>query len=178
IRLRFLAASPAITVITVMIASTIYHLSAANTHLRISPMANSCITILTEAISNCLSSFNRNSTEISPLARISIAARPISPTDISIYSRFMRALPLLIGREATALHLPQTIAHAGLLLFIVADPQRRGLLIVHAHPVLYQLFHQLRRELIQRRGGLVQQQKIGILLQYAQQANQLLLSAG
>src|SRR5690606_8636386 len=67
-----------------------------------------------------------------------------------------------ISRELTAFHLPYTISHTGFLLFVVADPQRRRLLVIYLHPVLNQLFHQLRSGFIQRRGWFIQQQQTGI----------------
>ena len=73
--MRWIAATPATSVISDIIASTTYQRSTRKTHSSTSPMSRSWTTVQTAASRSRRSSPSLSSTEIAPLIRISSAAR-------------------------------------------------------------------------------------------------------
>ena len=72
--MRWIAATPAITVMIVIIARTTYHRSTRKTHSSTSPISRSCTIVQAAARSSRRPSSSLSRTEIAPLIRISSAA--------------------------------------------------------------------------------------------------------
>ena len=70
------------------------------------------------------------------------------------------------------------VGHAGCLLAVVADPDQRPISVTRPEPVVHQTFDGPGRLGIDRGGGLVEQQDLGVELYRPQQGRDLSLAAG